>query len=83
MIDLNEWAYWQTVNETPVEPPAYHKCTRVTILRVYTVQGVRWVRYNYADYTTMGMFAGRDQDTEQDFRKMFPVRREFDYDGGF
>lgn len=80
--DLEEWAYWRTTSLTPVEPSNIrHEAARVTIMRVYDEAGVTWVRYMYCDYYTTGLSVGRDEATLTDFRKMFPVKRDFSYDG--
>lgn len=75
MSDLTEWAWWETASLLPVEPNKLHAAAQVTILRVYKHEGQTWVRYMYCDHTFYGLFCGRDNDTEEDFRRMFPVKR--------
>jgi hypothetical protein len=53
---------------------AIHTSAVATIRSVFVHEGVRYVKYAYRDYTTIGDFDGRDSDTEDDFRRRFPLR---------
>ncbi len=73
MRRLKAWQHWQTESLAPSEATALHAASSVTIHRLFRHKGQRWVKYGYNDFSTIGLFRGRDSDSEEDFRKKFPV----------
>jgi hypothetical protein len=67
---------FRTLNLDRAESNAIHASAVATVREVYPDPrlGCRVVKYAYRDYCTIGDFDGRDSDTEDNFRRMFPLR---------